>query len=478
MDFLKPLHKNLLKNKFIQSIILLVSGTAGSQIILILASPLLTRIYSPDSFGTLALFISIVMIMSMLATFRYELSLPLPKNSSIATNLLFISSSLSLIICSIIGLFIYFYGEIFFTKTGLQTILDFAYLIPFGILVFSFYNIFVQFNIRKKNFSLIAKAKIFQTIATLIIQIAFYKFGAFSLLIGHIFGLFIGFILLVDIKKFKNFKINFKKSIILLISYKRFPLFSTPAGFIRVSGLELPIIVLTSFFNPAAAGLYALANRVLNAPISAIGNAVSQAFIPTAVESNRMGSLNSLVKKIHRNMSILAMPLTIILVFFSQEIFIFVFGSEWVDAGRYAQWMAPWLYVVFVSTPLTTLTTILDRQKEGLIYNCLLFIGRILSLYIGVELNNVMITIILFASVNLILRFVFMLWLSSIAGCSIKIILFDTLKSLSLSFLVLSPLIIFQFLNLLNIYIVIFSAILLVIYYWRSFLVATDQENV
>lgn len=478
MNFLNPFYKDLFKNKFIKSITLLISGTVGSQLILLLASPVLTRIYSPDAFGVLALFISIIMIMSMLATFRYELSLPLPKNSSIATNLLFISASLSLITCSIIGFFIYFYGEIFFTRTGLQSFLDFAYLVPLGILVFSFYNIFIQFNIRKKNFSSIARAKIFQTLATLSIQILFYKFGAFPLLIGHIFGLFVGIILLFDIKRFKNFKINFKKSLILLISYKRFPFFSTPAGFIRVGGLELPIIILTSFFNPAAAGLYALANRVLNAPISAIGNAVSQAFIPTAVESNRIGNLDSLVNKIHRNLSIFAMPVTIILVFFSQEIFIFVFGLEWVDAGRYAQWMAPWLYVVFVSTPLTTLTTILDKQKEGLIYNCLLFIGRCLSLYIGIKLNDVMITIMLFALINFVFRFVFMLWLSMIARCSIKIILSDTLKSFFLSFVVLSPLIIFQFLNILNIYIVVISLILLVIYYWKSFLLAINNKNV
>ena len=73
---------------FASDILKLVSGTAFAQIITILASPILTRLYSPEAFGFLAIFISITSIIGVIACMRYELAIMLPKSDEKAANLL------------------------------------------------------------------------------------------------------------------------------------------------------------------------------------------------------------------------------------------------------------------------------------------------------------------------------------------------------------------------------------------------------
>ena len=73
---------------FASDILKLVSGTAFAQIITILASPILTRLYSPEAFGFLAIFISITSIVGVIACMRYELAIMLPKSDEKAANLL------------------------------------------------------------------------------------------------------------------------------------------------------------------------------------------------------------------------------------------------------------------------------------------------------------------------------------------------------------------------------------------------------
>ena len=65
---------------FSKHIITLVSGTGITQAITILSAPLLSRFYEPEDFTVFALFSSTASIVSVVATARYELAIPLPKD--------------------------------------------------------------------------------------------------------------------------------------------------------------------------------------------------------------------------------------------------------------------------------------------------------------------------------------------------------------------------------------------------------------
>ena len=64
-----------------------MTGTSLAQAIPIIISPILTRIYTPEDFGLLALFLSITNIIGSVANGRYELAIMLPKEDEDAINI-------------------------------------------------------------------------------------------------------------------------------------------------------------------------------------------------------------------------------------------------------------------------------------------------------------------------------------------------------------------------------------------------------
>jgi len=67
------------KSEFSRNVLTPMTGTTITQAIPIAISPILTRIYTPEDFGVLALFVAITAIFGGIANGRYELATMLPK---------------------------------------------------------------------------------------------------------------------------------------------------------------------------------------------------------------------------------------------------------------------------------------------------------------------------------------------------------------------------------------------------------------
>ena len=67
----------------------MITGAFVAQLILILGSLAITRIYKPEDLGLIALFLSLVNIVSVISTGQFEHSIILPKRNKDAYNLIF-----------------------------------------------------------------------------------------------------------------------------------------------------------------------------------------------------------------------------------------------------------------------------------------------------------------------------------------------------------------------------------------------------
>ena len=90
--------KNRAKSEFTKNVLTLMTGTSIAQAIPIAITPILTRIYSPNEFGLFALYMSIVSVVVIMATGRYELAIVLPKNNEDAANIVALSLVITLFI--------------------------------------------------------------------------------------------------------------------------------------------------------------------------------------------------------------------------------------------------------------------------------------------------------------------------------------------------------------------------------------------
>ena len=103
-------------------------------------------------------------------------------------------------------------------------------------------------------------------------------------------------------------------------------------------------------------------------------------------------------------------------MFFGPEIFAFVLGEKWWFAGEYACWIALWTGVVFISSPLSNLVNVLEKQRFHLLFNIALFIARLATLVIGgVVFQDALVTIKLYSITGAAFAAFLLAWLLAIS---------------------------------------------------------------
>jgi hypothetical protein len=87
-SFSPLLNRWIPQGSFARNVSLLAGGTALSQVLAILVSPILTRIYMPSDFGALQIFIALMSLVVVAAAGRYEVALLLPEDEQSAIDVL------------------------------------------------------------------------------------------------------------------------------------------------------------------------------------------------------------------------------------------------------------------------------------------------------------------------------------------------------------------------------------------------------
>jgi O-antigen/teichoic acid export membrane protein len=438
------LRRLLPKNTFARGVSVLVGGTAGAQLLTVLAAPLLTRLYSPEDFGLLAVYGSLLALIGVISSLRYELAIPLPEDDGEAANVAVLSLILVGISALLSGVLVLLLGHAIADALGVPALAGYFWLLPVGVLLGGAYSVFNYWSVRTKRFGTIAGTKLSQALATVAIQLAGFKLGGIALLYAQVAGQSVGTTSLggwaLANPGFRQVSWSgIKKA---AVRYRRFPIFSTWAGFANTAGLQLPPMLFAALFSPAAAGLYTLANRVLTLPMSLVGGAIGQVFFANAAEAHRAGQLGPLVAQLHAKLAHIGLPPALILILLGPDLFAFVFGEQWRQAGEFARWMAPWLYLVFVSSPLSTLFAVTENQKQGLAFQVILLVLRIAAIGLGAWYGDLTLAIMLFAGASALCWLGFLFWVAHIAGNSARTMWQPTLAAFGFALAATLPILI------------------------------------
>jgi O-antigen/teichoic acid export membrane protein len=246
---------------------------------------------------------------------------------------------------------------------------------------------------RQKEYKLMTKNRFIQATSIAIFQliIGFIKKISFGLIIADILGRIIAIILIFRSVffqiKIKNFSL--KKSIYLIKRYKKFPKWEMPATVLNISSFQIPYIFIPILFSSAIAGFYFLVFRVLMMPIGLIGNAILEVFKNRAIDDfNKYKSCREIYKKIFLLLFLVGILPTLILIFFGQDIFAFVFGESWRNAGIYAQILAPLALFRLISAPLSFVFFIREKLELDLLIQLIFLILVLLSIGIASYYTN------------------------------------------------------------------------------------------
>lgn len=345
-----------------------MTGTVIAQVFSVLISPILTRIYTPEEMGDLNIYLRAVGFLSAVATARYELSLPLPKKEEHAYLLYRLSIRISIYV--LLGSCFLFFVYFLFTKFDIKTV-NLAVFTLISSVFLVLINLGTNWAIRKKQFKKISTSRMLNSISSNLLRWLFgvMGMGSFGLLIASLVGYVLSSLTFFK-EWFKIDKVNrsFRsdgKTKVLMNTYREFPAINLPHVMVDLGKDLLLAFFMVFFFSKDVFGWYSHSYAILQMPISIIGISIGQVFFNRAAEIvNNGGSTLGLLKKtIGVLFAISIIPFTV-LFFFGTPMFSFVFGKEWAQAGHFSEIMSIWFFMNFLNSVISTLPTILHRQKQ------------------------------------------------------------------------------------------------------------------
>ena len=365
--------------------------------------------------GVLTVFISIVAIISPFACLSYPSSIPIDRNNNVALNIIsgcfLILTITTFLTCAVfcIG------GNTFFEFLSIESIINYWWLIPIGLLFKGTYDILTQYNVRNKTFSNLAKATVSQKIIGSLTKIVLgmLHFKPVGLLIGDVLTTSGGITVLGNSfvkecrKSYKHITLYRIKN--ALIRYKSFPVFRLPSqALLQLSG-NLPILYFAWRFNDVTIGQIGLARTMLSMPVTFIGTSVGRAFLGEIAQigMNNGNAIYKITIDVMRRLFLFSLIPFFLVVLFGPWIFQIVFGAEWDDSGSYARIMAIYLIFQFVYSPIEEgIFNVFEKQHFVLIVELfrITIILAVLSLSYYFDLSPIY-TILIY-SVGLALQYI------------------------------------------------------------------------
>lgn len=361
-----------------KSFLKLFTGSALSQLCLLILIPLLSRLYGPVPFGLVATFSSWVILMASFSMCRYEHAVLLTKNNMELSALL-VFGIFSAIIINFIAFFFsshslgIYVGAAVLVAAVLQSIFNFAFLV---LNKRSYYN----------------KMSVLIFLNPVVYVLLGFSFFSYFHSYGLLFARFLAYFLIAALcayfclaKDRWFIKVSIQDILGVLKKYRKFLVFALPGGVLNVASSQMPVILIAHFFTLKQTAYYAMCYQILALPARLVGTNMGSVFREQAVSAyKKTGRCYLVLKKTLVMLAVMGLIPFLVVVFLGHYIFDIYLGGKWAGIGWYAQIFAIQFYLAFVVSPLTYLVFIVNKQHIDLVWQVLLFLGILGSFFYGV----------------------------------------------------------------------------------------------
>lgn len=367
--------KKLTKDSFFRNVAVLASGTIVSQIIILGALPIITRLYNPTEYGVYSMYTSMISIMLMLVSFSYENAITLPEDDRVASSIISLSLRICILVSLLGGIGVYFLAHPLAVWTQEPDIKGYFAFFVISLFLGGFYQILNAWSIRKKYFRQLSRTKYTQSISLVSSQLILSRVftGPLGLIIGDMIGRFSGLFQQWRLwrRDVNNQAIDtswdeMKES---AHRYRRFPQLSLASNILNSLGIYLPTILLAAFYGPQVAGLFALGQRILGSPMTLITTSVMNVYLSESSQYmlHAPHKLYPLFKKTARNVFVVGLMIVLVMVFIAPSTFSFLFGEEWGRSGQFVRLLGIMYLSQFVANSVGSTIDVMERQDLHLL---------------------------------------------------------------------------------------------------------------
>ncbi len=385
--------KLFLKSEFTKNTVVLVFGTIIAQAIPLLLHPFLRRIYTPEDFGAMAVFLSIFSMLTIVSSLRFEATIVLPKNDNESANIFSLAFVINLGF-NLIGFFIVlFFKESIVNLIGLPVkYSDFLYFLPATSFLYSLYQSINYWLIRQKAFRASSTNKIVRRAVEGIFQLGMgiLKIPG-GLFIGDFFGNFsnvLSGIRQINKNKFSLKVVSKRKMGFVFKKFIDYPKYNVVPTLLSSAASLLPFLFINKIYSTEVVGYLDLSRMVLSIPLIFISATIAQVLFQQITEKRHN---KSSIKRDLLNICFIIVGIIVlealILFFFGDTLFKLIFGENYLISSYYSKILIFSFSMTFITSTFSSIFITFDKIKQNSVWQITYFISICsLLLFQGIEL--------------------------------------------------------------------------------------------
>ncbi len=342
-------------------------GTIIGQLASIISLPILTRIYGAEIIGIWATIFAISSIINTFSDFGLIQSIMLESKETVAKlyqtviTVIFILSAAAVVFVWIYCVFIMRYE----TEQALTIILfSIVYAVTYQLVQ-------VEYTLlnRDGNYPILMKNPIVNQLTASLTALVLGLIGFKQY--GYFIGITAGQILtLIHMKRHIPYKFRFcglSQIIQTIKEHKHFAKYQMPVNLTLQARDQVPNLLINSFFGAEILGYYAISQKLLNIPITFIGQALGRVFYQRCANMRREGQdiAQFFYRNLKRAIIVAAIPMILIGAYGDAAIVMF-FGREYEIAGIIVRIIVFRSFFTFVSAATRSIDIILDKQHYAM----------------------------------------------------------------------------------------------------------------
>lgn len=380
-------------NDILRDVLRLLTGTVGGRVIALAAMPVVTRLYSPQDFALLAVYLAAVGMVGTIACLRFDVAIPVAEDEEDAAHLLVLALLIAVGTAGAGLVAILLAPDQIVSLLGQPGLRPWLWLVPMGVLLTGCYAALQFWATRARRFGSIAKTRISQAGVgvTTMLGMGWAGIAPFGLLLGNILNSSAGSLRLgtelLRRDRAALRQVTWRGLGTAFRRYHRFPLYSTPEALANIAGIQVPILIVAAYAG-SEAGFLLLAQQVMAAPMALLGSSISQVYVSRAPEALREGRLAGFTLSMLKRLIQIGVGPLILAGLLAPMVFPYVFGLQWDRAGEIAMWMVPWMVLQFLASPISMGLHVTGRQSwaaalqiAGLVFR--VFVALALPLFIA-----------------------------------------------------------------------------------------------
>ena len=252
----------LSKITFLRNLFALLTGNIIAQVITVISIPILTRVYTPEEFGAVALYIGIINLLAMASTGSYDTAIVLPKRQGQAFNLLVGSIGVVVIVSllSVLGIVVCYgrLSDMFEAETYRRII----WFIPLLVFMFGSHKALYYWYNRNRRYRAMGLNLVVQNGTQVGVRLNRWIFsdGHWGMAGGFFAGLLMAWAaLFVKVFRRESWRLrylSFKSILKTFREYRNFPAFLLPMAVLNSFSVHLLIFTLSLITTGYWVGLY------------------------------------------------------------------------------------------------------------------------------------------------------------------------------------------------------------------------------